>query len=77
MTVLAHEFFLRVSDLELHSNGTKPATFFGALSSLEEAQFLFEGAQAVNRGARPGMPPPPVAPGLHLPSSDAIAVFFI
>ena len=47
---------LRVSVLELHSNGTEPVTFFGAQSSLGGgAQFSIDGARPRNapRGAEP------------------------
>ena len=39
--------------LELHSRSTKPVTFFLEQSLLGGGQLSFEGAQAVNWGARP------------------------
>ena len=50
-------------DLDLRSRSPDPVNFFGAQSSLGEAQFSFGGTQALSWG---GTAPvcPPVAPGL-------------
>ena len=49
---------LGVSGLELHSSSTEPVNIHGAQSSLEEARFLFGGAQAVIwGGTAPECPP--------------------
>ena len=55
---------LGVLGLDFHSNSLEPVNFFGAQSSLGNAQFSFGGAQAVIWGGHgPGMPPPPRGAG--------------
>ena len=46
---------LKVPGLELYSSGTEPVTFFGAQSSLGDAQFSFGGTapECLFRGAKP------------------------
>ena len=44
---------LGVSGLDLNSNSPEPVNFPGAQSSLEGAQFLFEGYKQSTWGARP------------------------
>ena len=49
---------LGVLGLDLHSSSPEPVNFFGPQSLLEEAEFLFGGAQAVNwGGTAPECPP--------------------
>ena len=54
---------LGVSNLELHSSGTKRVTFFGAQSSLEEHDSRLGGISSDLGGMAPEYPP--VAPGLE------------
>ena len=49
---------LRVSDLDLHSSSPELINFFGAQSSLGEAQLSFGGHKQSFGGARPGNAPP-------------------